>query len=437
MFGNDVRDTFVRIAGHGGKIYLDLADEQWRAIEIDCKGWRLVASPPVMFRRPKGMLPLPEPATGGSITELRELINVDEQGWMLIVGWLLATFRDKGPYPVLVIYGPQGSAKSTTSKLLRSIVDPNVAPARSLPSKEKDLAIAAKNGWVQSFDNLTGLHGDKSDWICRLATGAGLATRKLYRDDEESIFEASRPIILNGITEPASKSDLLDRSLLIALPTIRDNMRRTEQELLEAFERSRPGILGALLTAVSAAIKNVGTVKLTHLPRMADFYQWVVAALSSVGIDVSAFQRSYDQNLADHNILAIESSRVGKAVLNFARRQFSWSGTASQLLIELKQELGGNSYRPNTLSQELRRVQPNLEKLGVRIEFGRGGPNGDRIITITRLENDISESASGASGASTRTPPFAKWAAGVMKNADRRDGRRRQFSQNVRSQQRK
>ncbi len=34
-------DVYVRLAWHAGKCYLDLGDEEWRAIEIDTEGWRV------------------------------------------------------------------------------------------------------------------------------------------------------------------------------------------------------------------------------------------------------------------------------------------------------------------------------------------------------------------------------------------------------------
>src|SRR4029078_10881964 len=61
------REGHLRVVEHAGKVYVDLADPQWRVVEIGADGWRIVSSPPVRFRRTQGMLPLPEPERGGSI----------------------------------------------------------------------------------------------------------------------------------------------------------------------------------------------------------------------------------------------------------------------------------------------------------------------------------------------------------------------------------
>jgi hypothetical protein len=107
------RAVYMRTAEHAGRIYLDLADEYWRAAEIGPDGWRVIGSPPVRFRRPAGMLSLPVPEPGGSIEALASLLNLPSRNdFVLIVAWLLAALRAGGPYPLLAISGEQGSAKS-------------------------------------------------------------------------------------------------------------------------------------------------------------------------------------------------------------------------------------------------------------------------------------------------------------------------------------
>ena len=145
---------FVRVGEADNKLYLDLCDKAWRAVEIDGDGWRVIDKPPVRFRRSSGMTPLPEPERGGSITDLRKFLNVkSDADFVMVVSWLLAAFRNRGPYPVLVLTGEQGSAKSTLSAILRSLIYPNVAPLRSLPREIRDLFIAANNGHALVFDN--------------------------------------------------------------------------------------------------------------------------------------------------------------------------------------------------------------------------------------------------------------------------------------------
>jgi len=197
--GNALRGAVscVRVAEHADCIYLDLADEHWRAVEIGADGWRVLDRPPVRFRRAPGMLPFPVPERGGSIEALRSFLNLSSQNdFVLVVAWLLAALRPAGPYPLLTITGEQGSAKTFLSKLLRALVDPNVAAVRALPREERELMIAANNGHVLAFDNLSGLSPWLSDALCRLASGGSFAVRRLYTNDEEVLFKAARPTLL-------------------------------------------------------------------------------------------------------------------------------------------------------------------------------------------------------------------------------------------------
>ena len=166
--------VYTRLAEHNGAIYLDLGNAAWQAVEITPNGWQVIDTPPVKFRRAKGMLPLPEPVPGGSLAALRPFVNLaSEEDWRLLVSWLLAALRPVGPYPVLVIYGEQGSAKSSLVRVLRALVDANTAALRTTPRDERDLMIAANNGWLIALDNLSHLPDWLSDALCRLATGSG------------------------------------------------------------------------------------------------------------------------------------------------------------------------------------------------------------------------------------------------------------------------
>ena len=177
----------------------------------------------------------------------------------------------------MAISGEQGSAKTVLSKLLKALVDPNAAPVRSLSREERELMIAANNGYLLAFDNLSGLPVWLSDALCRLVSGGSFAVRRLYTDDEEVLFEAARPILLNGIEEVISRPDLGDRGIFLTLPPIGEAQRRSETELWREFEIARPRMLGALLDAVVRGLQAMSRVHLDRLPRMADFALWAAA----------------------------------------------------------------------------------------------------------------------------------------------------------------
>jgi hypothetical protein len=209
QFDAPERAIHVRVADHDDRMYLALADDGWQAVEISRNGWHIVSRPPMRFRRASGMLPLPAPERGGSIETLAAFLNIPAPAdFVLVVSWLLAALRNSGPYPVLAITGEQGSAKTVLCKILRALVDPNAAPVRALPREERELMIAAHNGHVLAFDNLSSLPAWTSDALCRLASGGSFALRQLYTDADEVLFRAARPTILNGIKDVITRQDL-------------------------------------------------------------------------------------------------------------------------------------------------------------------------------------------------------------------------------------
>ena len=266
------------MSARAGRIYLDLADARWRAVEVGPDGWHVIGSPPVRFRRPAGMLPLPFPVRGGSIEALGSLLNLPHRNdFVLVVAWLLATLRSGGPHPLLAVAGEQGSAKTVLSKLLKALIDPHAAPVRALARDERELMIAATHSHLLAFDNLSGLPAFLSDALCRLASGGSLAVRRLYTDEDEMLFQAARPILLNGIENVVSRADLADRAIFLTMAPIADERRRSEAELWREFERVRPAILGALLDAAAHGLRTLPRVRLDRLPRMADFAIWATA----------------------------------------------------------------------------------------------------------------------------------------------------------------
>jgi hypothetical protein len=373
--GSEIR-VHVRIAALNRSIYLDLADELWRAVEIDPKGWRIADGDalPVKFRRPRGMLPLPEPKSGGSVNEFRRFLNVDnDDDFTMAVGWLLGTFRGRGPYPILVQHGEQGCGKSECTWVCRSLIDPNVASLRRKPRDEQDLMIGANNGHVMAFDNLSSLTVWLSDALCVLATGGGLGKRELYSDAEEVILDAVRPIVLNGIEELATRGDLLDRSIICYLPEIPDEERLPREKFRAEFEAARPRILGAFLDAVSTALRRESSVKLDRLPRMADFALWVTAAEPAFGWKQGRFLEAYARNRDDASALAIEASVVAGEVQKLA---LPWEGGAKELLQKLNDQASKETKQHRAwpadetrLSGALRRIAPPLRDLGIMIEF--------------------------------------------------------------------
>ncbi len=389
-------DVWCRAGHAAGKVYLDLADRTWRVVEIDGDGWRVLDRSPVRFRRPKGMLALPEPRPDGTIEELRPFVNLDgdKDNWLLVVGWLVQALSPTGPYPVLCLYGEQGSAKSTLARVLRQLVDPSKAPLRSLPRDERDLIIAAGNSWLVTLDNLSKLDGWLSDALCRLATGGGFSTRELYTDADEVIFDAQRPVLINGIEELAARPDLLDRAIVLQLLALDEKERLTERTFWERFEQARPRILGALLSALSGALRLRDQVQTDRLPRMADFALLAEAAGRGLGWAEGAFLDAYELNRDEQNAATLDASVIFDPLKTLLEGKSCWEGTCKELLTDLastapdKTTKGRNWPKSSrALSGMLRRLTTNLRREGFLVTFVGRAPNRGRA-RVVRIETE-------------------------------------------------
>jgi hypothetical protein len=214
------------------------------------------------------------------------------------------------------------------------------------------------------------------------------------------LFDAMRPVLLNGIEELATRSDLLDRAIIVTLPTITEERRREEADVWREFDDARPRLLGALLTAVSTALRNLPQVKLDRLPRMADFARFAVAAEPALNCTPGAFLASYMTNRTAANDLALDASPVVTVLLSFVDEVTTWRGTARELLKELNERAGDASIAEGwvksaqSLGGILKRLAPNLRASGVDVKTGlRLAGSGKRLIILEQTCKTLSQSS--------------------------------------------
>ncbi len=408
----------VALAG----VVIDLADPGRHVAVVTPTGWRVAPAVQmgVRFLRPPGHLALPRPVRGGDLAPLWELANIPAPARPLVLAWLTMALLPEGhgAYPHLALFGEQGSGKSVTARMLAALIDPRKPALRAEPGNERDLMIAARNSWLLGFDNVSTVPPWLSDALCRLSTGAGYATRELYSDDDEVLFDAQRPLLSTGITEYVTRPDLLDRTIAVELPPIPEEQRRPERELWTAFEPARPAVFGALLDRLAGALRELPRVYLPRLPRMADFALVAVAAERGAG-EVPAFLAAYEGARAEAHQAAVEASPIGPALLTLLGREGGCTGTAGELLEALRAEAGERQSRhgfprtPRGLAGELRRLAPALKALGWTITWQRIGKDRARTITIDRSGGDSSPTQSPArssapSAESDNRPPTVR-----------------------------
>jgi site-specific DNA-adenine methylase len=395
-YDGDAVPIFTRIAGHDDAIYIDLCDSEWRVIKVTTTGWSVIAAEaaPVHFRRPKGLKPLPVPVSGGTIDELREHINVPDDGeWKLVVAFLTAAMRPTGPYPILDLGGEAGVAKSTITMVIRSLCDPYEAVLRRQPREERDLFITAVNSWCPTFNNLSGLPVWFSDALCAISTGGGYACRELYSDDGEVFFNVCRPIILNGVEGCVTRDDALSRAIRLVLSPIPADKRIPENKFWDRFHAAAPRMLGAVLDALSGGMRELPSIEPPELPRMADFAAWGLALGRALGWGDRDFLDAYEVNRGDAAETVLDASLVGVAIQNLVAQKGEWEGTMGELLTELTaNQVSEQTARakewprtPRKLSGALRRIVPALRHEGIEVSFPDPRIHHDRKLKITKI----------------------------------------------------
>ena len=385
------RPVFVRVARleNPPRVIVDLGDESGRAVVVTETGWCVVDDPPVAFRRSSSMRSLPIPDPGGDLSRLRKYLHFSDSAYPLVLAWMVNSLAGTVPYVLLVIYGEQGSAKSSGARCIRRLIDPSQSDLRGLSREERDLVIAAHSNYVLGFDNLSRLDARFSDAFCRLSDGSGFGTRRLYADRDEEVFSEPRPILLTGIEPAISAPDLLDRSYLMEAPRIVPSERRSERDLFAEFEQDRPQLFACLLDGVAAGLANLESVTLDQPPRRHDAARFAIAAEPSLGLPPGSTWTALSATRQEATTVATEASPFIEAIIELIEDESPFEGTMKGLLEVLLKRRGdarlprGWPTNSNAASHALRRGTSILRDHGIDID--RQGPSGkyrDRLCTI-------------------------------------------------------
>lgn len=404
----------LRVARHDGAIWYDLANDAWQAIRITEEGWEVIDNPPILFQRFANTAPQVIPERGGTLDRLDKYINLkNEDDRTLLTAVCIAYLLPDVPRPIAVFYGSQGAAKTTSQRVIRRLIDPAVRDTMAFPRDKSELALQLTTNYAPCFDNLDSLSSEQSDTLCCAVSGGGVSKRKLYTDMDEIILSYKRCIMLNGINVVATRADLLDRSILFQLERIGEGQRKEEAEFWAQFTAEQPQIFGAMLDALVAAMRIHGTVKLSNLPRMADFARWGFAITEALHGQGKQFVSAYRKNISGAVEQAVQEDPVCDALLQFMHGKHSWTGTPTELHTHLSSIPGidaksrGWPKRAHTLTKRINKMKTSLTEIGIAVRAWHNGQQ--RSVTISRGDtHEESENAvSSVSRVSTSASPYS------------------------------
>ncbi|WP_182310241.1 hypothetical protein [Aeromonas media] len=368
------------------RLVLDLADSGDQVVVVDATGWQVSGrrSCGVHFHRPQGVLPLPIPVANSTqdFQRLGQYVCLEDPGQLpLLVVTMAYMLVGRGPFPVVTLQGDPGSGKSEAARRIRGVIDPSTVPLQSIFASERDVVIACTNSKIIALDNMREMKPAVSDILCRIATGGGLRTRKLGTDKNEQLFNIAAPVILTGIEDLTTQPDLADRSLVFRCQRIATTERRTQQDLVAAFAEDAPFILGMLLDIIAGAWRELPTLQVSELPRMADFARFGLAAAKHMGLPDNAFSQLFKKAQFDATSGVRAQDLVLENLINmFAGSEKAWEGTTHLLLEKLNEQVGAasknKSWPRNALAmgKRLSSIRPALEAHDIHFEvFSSGG----------------------------------------------------------------
>jgi len=356
----------IRVGPHGNGVVLDLGTVDGAAAVVDASGWRIVDRSPILFQRTAltGMLPTPD--RGGRLDALRDLLNVTDETWPILLGWMVAALIPEMPHPILMLGGLQGTGKTTAARYICGVFDPSDAMTRAQPRDPEAWAMSVANGWATVIDNISSIPDWWSDALCKVVTGDGWVRRTLYSDGDVSVMSFRRVVVLTSIDAGALRGDLGERLVLVDLEPIAPERRRTEKALDKAYDAARPAILGALMDLLAGVLSRLDSVSVPTLPRMADFARVLAAVDATLGTNSLALYADQGKRIAGE---VLDADPVGEAVAAWARQHGDWSGTASELLKGIRPGDAGREW-PSTgrgLGARLKRLAPALSAQGIRV----------------------------------------------------------------------
>ncbi len=373
--------VFRRVGSRGqniipDQILLDLANPQGQFVEISSTGWRTTTAMNVNIQSSRSSRPLPAPLPGGpdTLADLRALLNLSSPAdWLRCLAWLLAALRPPdAPYPILLLHGPPSSGKTFAARILRALIDPSTANITPTPSSTRELQSFANQNWILSFDHVSTLSPTLSDSLCRLSSIAGMAIRETAAAASEPILDTcKRPILLTVTDRFSCSDDLAERALSVSFAPLPADTRRSEAQLIAAFELAYPRILAALCNALSTALRRLPEMTLPT-GRCPDALAWAMAAAPALGCSEEEMRAALNA--------PPPSGPTVEAVQILLAAHGPWSGTATDLLDILPPSPHFRS--PKGLSQHLKSHTLHLAALGIALQFRHPKPN-LRLIDLT------------------------------------------------------
>jgi hypothetical protein len=393
-----VKPIWSRVAPINGGIELDMCDAENTRIRVTPSKVEIIkqCSDALFYRNPNAQ-PMVIPAAKGDLKLLEKYVNLKPVDLLLFTAWLSYTLAHPkvttSNYVILVLQGDQGSGKTfICQSVIIKLLDPSCVGVQMFPGNAKDLAIAAQYAHVLCYDNMRGFKSTMADTLCIASTGGTITNRALYTDGDQHVLRLHVPLVLNGIHDFITQSDLAQRCLPIRTITIPESQRKSESVMVKELETDLPVIFRGLLDLIAGVFKHLPDVKATTPERMIDFVHWLAAMEIVYEAPTGIFQTLYSNLLHQSHLDSLMENLLASAIIDFSETCLNndvWKGKPAELLEKLN-IMGSSSNissyewpkNPIALSKRLNSLKASLLTQGIGVESGRGK---ERTITIKKV----------------------------------------------------
>jgi hypothetical protein len=370
-------------------IYWDLADKACSAVQVTPSGWTIIKDPKVLFRTDQGRQAFTVVESGTAIRNLRDMFGLSDHNEALVISFCLACLRGSGPYPVLLIIGPDDSGRTALAKYIHAVIDASTPDLRSFPSSEKDMMISAKDNHLLVYDDVQTVSPAMGAAICKLSKGTVFS--ECRRGREQLLFQGARPLILVGNDEMLLNRELASRALVVRLAA-----RKTFTSGFEPEHESLAQMRGALLDIVSHGLRRWPKVEIAKPFRDYEFEKWIAACeLHHWGL--KDFDAAYENNVSEGAIDLVELDPLLIAFRDYMGKVGTFLGTATRLLQELNAHTSMKGIRWPTSARALSgRLRRDCKLLLPEIEIDFDPPAGRKNERLLFAEAKFSRSTSEA-----------------------------------------
>lgn len=364
-----------RICRYDNDILYDLSELENLCVKISEGSYKIEESPKMLFKRTNIQADQERPDFSVDETSLPKMLKVhlnipSKKLRDLYSIWLVSCFFPDIQHMILAVYGEKGSSKSTLLQRTVQIIDPVIkgAELNSMP-KKSDLGLRLSASLVSAFDNVSPQQlKNLSDLFCQTVTGSISPKRKLYDDLELILINLRSIVLLDGTELVISRSDLMERAILLPMKKLKSQSIRNENEMETAFRAELPRILGACLKLVATASNDTVPITTGHKTRVASFYDVAIRVGRAMGFEDEYTDELLMMNRKRGNQEVLKDSIIAECLSILMADHEEYKNSVSGLLSELK-EIGKSlniplaefPNQPNRFSRELNALKSNLE----------------------------------------------------------------------------